>query len=74
MDLKYLEENTLLNKPQVNFIKDYHNPFTILLPLEKITDNNLLNIIKGLPNSEIYKKIAFRVNHSFMQRRLIEDK
>lgn len=73
MDLKYLEENTLLNDNQINFISNYKNPFTVLIDIKKIKDKNLLKIINSLFNSEIYKKIAFRVNHSFMQRRLIED-
>ena len=73
MDFKYLDKNTFLNTEQINFIKDYENPFTILIDLDKIKDENLIKIIKNLPNSEIYKKLAFRVNHSFMQRRLIED-
>jgi tRNA A37 threonylcarbamoyladenosine synthetase subunit TsaC/SUA5/YrdC len=73
MNYKYLEENTILNKKQIDFIKNYNNPFTILIDLDKIKDRNLLNIIKKLPNSELYKKLAFRITTSFMQRRLIED-
>jgi len=70
-DFEYLEKNTELNFEQIEFLKDYKNPFTILIDKEKILDKNLLKIIKNLPNSEIYKKIAFRVAHNFMHKKLI---
>jgi len=62
-NFEYLEKNTLLTKKQINFLKNYKNPWTILIDKEKITDKNLLNQILKLPNSEIYEKIAFRVAH-----------
>jgi L-threonylcarbamoyladenylate synthase len=68
---EYLEENTLLNKEQINFLKNYQKPWTILIDKEKITDKKLLNQIEKLPNTEIYQKIAFRVAHNFMQNKLI---
>lgn len=72
MDFDYFKENTDLNLNQIKFLEDYENPFTILIDRNKIFDTNLLNIINWLSNSEIYKKIAFRVSHTFMHRDLIE--
>ena len=71
---EYFEKNTKLTKNQIDFLKNYKNPWTILIDKEKIFDKNLLKIINSLPNSEIYEKIAFRVAHTFMHRRLIQDK
>ncbi len=72
MDIKYLEKNTLLNKDQINFIKNYPKPYTILIKKNKILDKNLLKIIENLPNSKIYERIAFRTSHNFMHKKLIE--
>ncbi|MDQ7009113.1 MAG: Sua5/YciO/YrdC/YwlC family protein [Candidatus Gracilibacteria bacterium] len=70
-DFNYFIENTKLNFEQINFLKNYNNPFTILIDKEKILDKSLLEIINNLPNSEIYSKIAFRVAHNFMHKKLI---
>jgi len=70
-DFEYFSEFTKLTENQIDFLKNYKNPFTILINKNKILDNNLLEIINKLPNSEIYEKIAFRVAHNFMQRKLI---
>ncbi len=70
-DFDYLSKNSLLTENQINFLKNYSKPWTILIDKEKITDKNLLNQIEKLPNSEIYEKIAFRVAHNFMHRKLI---
>lgn len=69
-DYKYLELNTKLNDNQINFLLNYENPFTILIDKEKILDKELLNQINKLSNSEIYEKIAFRIAHNFMQKKL----
>ena len=71
---EYFEKNTKLTKNQIDFLKNYKNPWTILIDKEKIFDKNLLKIIDNLPNFKIYEKIAFRVAHTFMHRRLIQDK
>ncbi len=73
-DFDYFEQNTKLTLKQIEFLKNYKNPWTILIDKEKICDKNLLKIISSLDNSEIYIKIAFRVAHTFMHRRLIEEK
>ena len=70
-DFSYFSDQTKLNKTQINFLKNYKNPFTILIDKQKILDKNLLKIIEKLPNSKGYKKIAFRVAHNFMHRKLI---
>ncbi len=78
-DFEFFEENKIFNKKQIDFLKNYENPFTILIntkKLEKIKDKNsnlkkILETVKKLPNKEIYEKIAFRVAQTFMQRKLI---
>jgi len=70
-DFSYFNEHTKLTSKQINFLKNYKNPWTILIDKQKILDQNLLEIINRLPNSEIYEKIAFRVAHNFMQKKLI---
>lgn len=70
-DFDYFSEQTKLTLEQIKFLKDYKNPFTILINKDKILDKNLLSIINNLPNSTIYSKIAFRVAHNFMHKKLI---
>ena len=70
-DFEYLEKNTKLTNNQINFLKNYENPFTIIIDKNKILDTDLLELIEKLPNSEIYEKIAFRVAHNFMHKKLI---
>jgi hypothetical protein len=70
-DFSYFSEQTKLTKNQIEFLQNYKNPFTILINKDKILDKNLLEIINNLPNSEIYEKIAFRVAHNFMHKKLI---
>jgi tRNA A37 threonylcarbamoyladenosine synthetase subunit TsaC/SUA5/YrdC len=66
----YLEQNTWLNKEQINFLKKYKKPWTILIDKKNINDKKLLDIIDNLPNSQIYQKIAFRVNHNEIHKKL----
>jgi hypothetical protein len=69
--IDYFKKNTLLTEKQIDFLANYKKPWTILIDKEKITDKNLLKQISKLPNSEIYKKIAFRISHNFMHSKLI---
>lgn len=66
-DFEYLEKNTNLNKKQILFLKEYNNPFTILCE----TKNNIID--SNIINRKIYKKIAFRIAHNFIQRKLIHN-
>jgi tRNA A37 threonylcarbamoyladenosine synthetase subunit TsaC/SUA5/YrdC len=70
LDFNYLQKNTKLTDKQINFLKEYKNPWTILIDKEKILDKKLLDFINKLSNSEIYQKIAFRVSHNFIQGKL----
>jgi tRNA A37 threonylcarbamoyladenosine synthetase subunit TsaC/SUA5/YrdC len=71
-DFFYFSEQTKLNKKQIDFLRKYKNPFTILINKNKILDKKLLEIINNLDSSENYEKIAFRVAHNFMHRKLIK--
>lgn len=68
---EYLEKYTKLSIEQIAFLKKYKNPFTILIDKNKVLDKKLLNQISKLSNSKIYEKIAFRIAHNFMQKKLI---
>jgi len=70
-DFSYFSEQTKLTEVQIDFLKNYKNPFSILIDKSKILDKELLKIINNLDNSEIYEKIAFRVAHNFMHKKLI---
>ena len=72
LNFDYLKKNTLLTQEQIFFLKNYKNPFTILIDREKVLDKNLLENISKLKNSQIYQKIAFRVSHNFMHKKLIK--
>jgi heterodisulfide reductase subunit B len=70
----WLEKNTALTKEQINFLKEYKKPFTI------ITDCPRIKMILELDqedfkyeNKDEYKKIAFRVAHNDFQKKLISD-
>ncbi len=62
---EWLEENTILNDKQINFLKNYNKPFSIL------TKTKIDILPDNIPNKEIYKKVAFRIAHNFMHSKLI---
>ena len=70
-DFEYLKENTRLTNEQILYLENHSNPFTVLIDKNNILDKELLEQISTLPNSEIYEKIAFRVAHNFMHKKLI---
>ena len=70
---EYLEKNTKLTKENIKFLKNYKNPWTVVINIKNITDNELLQNISKLPNGEIYKKIAFRIAHTKLQQDLIKE-
>lgn len=73
-DFKYLEENTDLTKEQIEFLKEYEKPFTILTGCDHIKawlryeDDEI-----KFENHENYKQIAFRVAHNDEQKKLISE-
>ncbi len=69
---EWLEKNTPLNSSQIDFLKNYKKPFTILTNCTYI--EMVLNLEQEdfeYQNKEMYKKIAFRVAHSEIQKKLI---
>jgi len=71
---EWLVKNTSLNDDQIDFLKKYPRPFTIL------TDCPYIEMILNLEqddfqyeNKEFYKKIAFRVAHNEIQKKLISE-
>lgn len=74
-NFKWLEENTILNQKQIEDLKNYKKPFTILtqapyvkmlLELQDEKDNYLYE------NTREYEKIAFRVAHNEIQKKLVK--
>lgn len=68
----WLEKNTNLNKTQIEFLKNYYRPWTILTDCSYI--KKILNLEEWnlkYENKEFYKKIAFRVANNEIQIRLI---
>lgn len=68
----WLEKNTPLNKEQIEFLKNYKKPFTIM------TDCQYIKMVLNLEqedfcyqNKEAYKKIAFRVANNEIEKKLI---
>jgi L-threonylcarbamoyladenylate synthase len=70
-NFEWLKKYTTLNEKQVNFLKTYKNPFTILTNCDYIAyilnyEDDKISFI----NKNIYKKIAFRVAHNDIQKKL----
>jgi tRNA A37 threonylcarbamoyladenosine synthetase subunit TsaC/SUA5/YrdC len=72
-DFKFFEENKILNKNQIDFLKNYKKPFTIIVDRKKLNlqKEKILDKIEKLPNKKFYEKIAFRVARNFMHKKLI---
>lgn len=66
LDFDFFEKNTLLNKNQIEFLKNYNFPFSVLANLK---DDFLP---EKLPNRDLYKKVSFRIAHNEIQKKLIE--
>ena len=67
-DIRRFKYISNLTKEQIDFLKNYEKPWTVLIDKKDIKDKKILEAIDNLPNKEQYKKIAFRVAHTFMQR------
>lgn len=56
-DFESLEKYTFVTEEQVNFLKNYNKPFSVLLKPQNKSDFINTNI----PNYDLYDKISFRV-------------
>lgn len=70
----WLEKNTPLSKKQIEFLKAYKRPFTVM------TECPYMQMVLNLEqedfcyeNKQFYKKIAFRVAHNDIQKKLISE-
>jgi len=61
-----LQEYSNLNEEQIEFLKNYEKPFTVL------ADSDILENL-NIPNMAQYEKVAFRVAHSDIQKKLISE-
>ncbi|MDD3302478.1 MAG: Sua5/YciO/YrdC/YwlC family protein [Candidatus Gracilibacteria bacterium] len=74
LDFAWLKNNTTLNEKQIEFLKDYDKPFTVLTNSSPVSlwlnyeDENGV----GFHNRGVYKKIAFRVANNETQKKLIK--
>lgn len=73
---EWLEENTDLNEEQVDFLRNYEKPFTVLTDcpnlkvwIKFVNDDNW----EEFQNRDMYEKIAFRVAHNSFQKRLLKE-
>lgn len=73
-NFSWLEKNTILNKSQIEFLKNYSTPWTVL------TNCPYIEMILSLEqedfcyeNKEMYKKIAFRVANNEIEKKLISE-
>ena len=74
LDFTWLEKNTDLNTKQIDFLKKYKKPFTILCECPRI--KMLLDFEQedfNYENNDVYQKIAFRVAHNDEQKKLIKE-
>jgi len=65
-DFKELEKITNLNKAQLNFLKNYSHPFTILTSVKE----NF--ILPSFLDKNIYNKVAFRVWEKCISKDLLD--
>ncbi|MCK9272064.1 Sua5/YciO/YrdC/YwlC family protein [Candidatus Gracilibacteria bacterium] len=65
-DFKELEKITNLNKAQLNFLKNYSHPFTILTSVKE----NF--ILPSFLDKNIYNKVAFRVGEKCISKDLLD--
>lgn len=75
-DFNWLEKYTDLNKEQIDFLKSYDKPFTILCDsLHLKTWINFVNeeTSEEFQNRDMYEKIAFRVAHNKIQEKLLKE-
>lgn len=70
----WLEKHTTLNKNQIDFLKKYSRPWTVMTNCPKI--EMILNLEQDdfkYKNKNEYKKIAFRVANNKIQKELLKE-
>jgi L-threonylcarbamoyladenylate synthase len=74
-DFKWLEENTDLTSEQIDFLKEYKKPFTILTNSDhlKIWINYIDEDNNEFINRDIYKQFAFRIVNNDTEKRLVKE-
>lgn len=73
-DFKWLEENTSLTFEQIEFLKKYEKPFTILTDCThlKVWVNYIDEDNNEFINRDKYEKFAFRVANNDIQKKLLK--
>ena len=64
-DFEYLKKHAHINDLQLQFLKKYPYPFTVLLHTKREF------ILDEIPNKRLYKKTAFRVANLDEQKKLL---
>jgi tRNA A37 threonylcarbamoyladenosine synthetase subunit TsaC/SUA5/YrdC len=64
-DFEYLRRHTHISELQLNYLKKYPSPFTVLLGTKRDF------ILDTIPNKSLYRKTAFRVANLEQQRTLL---
>ncbi|MFK7779978.1 MAG: Sua5/YciO/YrdC/YwlC family protein [Candidatus Gracilibacteria bacterium] len=74
-DFKWLKDNTTLTNEQINFLKEYKKPFTVLTDCDhlKIWMNYIDEDNNEFINRDIYKLYAFRVANNDTEKRLVKE-
>jgi len=74
-DFKWLKDNTNLTKQQIDFLKNYEKPFTILTDCDhlKVWINYIDEDSNEFRNRDIYELFAFRVANNDTEKRLIKE-
>lgn len=74
-DFKWLIENTDLTIEQVEFLKNYENPFTILTESDhlKLWINYVDDENNEFLNRDMYESFAFRVANNDTEKRLLKE-
>ncbi len=70
---EWLKNNTDLSSEQIDFLKEYKKPFTILT--ESLPVHHWINYEDddiSFENRDVYQQIAFRVAHTSEQKKLIK--
>lgn len=67
LDYDFLRKNTLLNEQQIQFLKNYSQPWTVLT---KLANNSSFQLPTEIAAD--YPKIAFRVANLPTQKKLLQ--